>query len=129
MRLNVLVPSSIFTQQTNVVRIIAESHDGSFGILPHRLDFVASIVPGILTYQTAIHGEVFIAVDEGMIVKIEDQVWVTVRRAFGGVSLDALKDLVKSEFLSLDKQESELQLVLNKLESGFIHQYSNLSKA
>jgi F-type H+-transporting ATPase subunit epsilon len=128
MQLKILLPSQIFAHETAVLRIVAESEDGSFGILPKRLDCVASLVPGILTYETASQGEVFVAVDEGLLVKNGAEVLISVRRAIGGVPLDELKALVKSEFLSLDEQETELQLVLNKLESGFLKQFSDLTK-
>ena len=128
MLLKILLPSKVFAEEEKVLRIIAESQDGSFGILPRRLDCVSTLVPGILTYQTAEQGEVFIAVDEGLLVKNGTEVLVSVRRAIGGVPLEQLRALVKSEFLSLDEQESELKMVLNKLESGFLKQFSDLSK-
>jgi F-type H+-transporting ATPase subunit epsilon len=128
MLLKILLPAKVFALETQVLRIVAESQNGSFGILPQRLDCFASLVPGILTYETAAQGEVFIAVDEGLLVKNGAEVLVSVRRAFGGVPLDELKALVKNEYLSMDEQESELQMVLNKLESGFLRQFSDLKK-
>lgn len=128
MQLKILLPSQVFINQTEVIRVVAESHDGSFGILPQRLDCVAVLVPGILSYETAKQGEVFVAIDEGLLVKNDDEILVSVRRAVGGVPLDQLRVLVTSEYLHLDQQEKELQAVLNKLESGFIKQFSDLSK-
>ena len=43
--------------------------EGSFGLLPHRLDCVAALVPGILTYETKEDGTVYLAVDQGVLVK------------------------------------------------------------
>lgn len=128
MQLKILLPSQVFINATEVIRVVAESHDGSFGILPQRLDCVAVLVPGILSYETAKQGEVFVAIDEGLLVKNGDEILVSVRRAVGGVPLDQLRVLVTSEYLHLDQQEKELQAVLNKLESGFIKQFSDLSK-
>jgi F-type H+-transporting ATPase subunit epsilon len=128
MRLKILLPSKVFIQETEVKRIVAESSNGSFGVLPRRLDCVASLVPGILTYETDKQGEIFVAVDEGLLVKNGSEVLVSVRRAMGGVPLEELQALVKSEFLTLDEQESELLSVLNKLESGFMKQFSDLNK-
>jgi len=48
MQLKVLIPSCVFLEQDHVIRIVAETPYGSFGILPHRLDCVAALVPGIL---------------------------------------------------------------------------------
>ena len=69
MDLKVLLPFQIFAEKTGVSRIVAETREGSFGLLPHRLDCVAALAPGILTYETKSDGEVFVAVDEGVLVK------------------------------------------------------------
>src|SRR5271167_2682510 len=94
MNLKVLLPFQIFAEKTGVSRIVAETHEGSFGLLPHRLDCVAALTPGILTYQTAAEGEVFVAVDEGVLVKTGPDVLVSVRRATGGTDLGQLRNSV-----------------------------------
>jgi F-type H+-transporting ATPase subunit epsilon len=38
MHLKVLLPFQIFAEKTGVSRIVAETCEGSFGLLPHRLD-------------------------------------------------------------------------------------------
>jgi F-type H+-transporting ATPase subunit epsilon len=50
MNLKVLLPFEIFAEKTGVPRLVAETPDGSYGLLPHRLDCVTALVPGILTY-------------------------------------------------------------------------------
>ena len=52
MNLKVLLPFQIFAEKTGVSRIVAETREGSFGLLPHRLDCVAALAPGILIYET-----------------------------------------------------------------------------
>ncbi len=124
MNLKVLLPFQIFAEKTGVSRIIAETREGSFGLLPHRLDCVAALTPGILTYETEADGEVFVAVDEGVLVKTGLDVLVSVRRALGGTDLGQLRDLVKQEFLTLDEHEQSLRTVMAKLESGFIQRFA-----
>ena len=58
MNLKVLLPFQVFAEKTGVSRIVAETREGSFGLLPHRLDCVAALAPGILTYETEADGEV-----------------------------------------------------------------------
>jgi len=41
----------------------------SFGLLPRRLDCVAALAPGILIYEDEAEGEVYVAVDDGVLVK------------------------------------------------------------
>ena len=120
MHLKVLVPFQIFTEKTGVSRIVAETREGSFGLLPHRLDCVAALTPGILIYQTESDGEVFVAVDEGVLVKIGPDVLVSVRRAIGGTDLTQLRDAVEREFLILDEHEQSVRSATAKLESGLL---------
>jgi len=128
MHLKVLLPHLVFAEHSDVLRIVSETHEGSFGILPHRLDCAAALIPGILTYETKSQGEVFVGIDEGVLVKTGDRVLISVHRAFGGVPLEALRQAIKTEFLNLDEQEKELHNVLAKLESGFLRQFSELTK-
>jgi F-type H+-transporting ATPase subunit epsilon len=120
MNLKVLLPFKIFAEKTGVSRIVAETPDGSLGLLPHRLDCVAALAPGILIYETAAEGEVYLAVDEGTLVKAGPDVLVSVRRAMGGTDLGQLRAAVEQEFLALDEQEQNVRSVLAKMESDFI---------
>src|SRR5579863_4001544 len=105
MNLKVLLPFRIFAEKSDVSRIVAETRAGSFGLLPHRLDCVAALTPGILTYQTESEGEVFVAVDEGVLVKTGPDVLVSVRRAIAGKDLAQLHAAVEKEFLIMDERE------------------------
>jgi F-type H+-transporting ATPase subunit epsilon len=120
MNLKILLPFGIFADKSEVLRIVAETREGSFGLLPNRLDCVTALAPGILTYETAADGEVFVAVDEGVLVKAGPDVRVSVRRALTGASLDQLRESVEEEFLTLDADERSARIVMTKLESGFI---------
>ena len=121
--LKVLLPFQVFAEKTGVSRIVAETREGSFGILPRRLDCVAALVPGILIYETEAEGEVYVAVDEGVLVKTGSHVLVSVRRAMGGADLGQLRDAVMREFLSLDEHEQSVRVVMAKLETGFLRRF------
>ena len=45
MHLKVLLPFQVFAEKTDVSRLVVETRDGSFGLLPHRLDCVAALTP------------------------------------------------------------------------------------
>jgi len=124
MNLKILLPYRIFAEKTGVLRIVAESRAGSFGLLPHRLDCVAALAPGILVFETEADGEVCLAVDEGILVKSGADVLVSVRNAIGGTDLGKLREAVEREFLNLDEQEQSVRSVLAKLESGFIRRFA-----
>ena len=124
MNLKILLPFQIFAEKSGVSRIIAETSEGSFGLLPQRLDCVAALTPGILTYEIESDGEVFVAVDEGVLVKTGQDVLVSVRRAIGGTDLGKLRDSVEKEFLTLDGREQSVRLVMAKLETGFLSRFA-----
>jgi len=124
MTLKVLLPFQVFAEKTGVSRIVAETHEGSFGLLPHRLDCVAALAPGILTYETEAEGEVFVAVDEGVLVKTGPDVLVSVRRALAGKDLSQLRETVTKEFLALDETEQSVRAVMAKLETGFLRRFA-----
>jgi len=124
MNLKVLLPFKVFAEKTGVSRIVAESRDGAFGLLPHRLDCVAALAPGILVFETEAEGEVYIAVDEGILVKTGTDVLVSVRNAIRGADLGKLRESVEQEFLELDAQEKSVRSVLAKLESGFVRRFA-----
>jgi F-type H+-transporting ATPase subunit epsilon len=126
MNLKVLLPFQVFAEKAGVTRIVAESREGSFGLLPHRLDCVAALAPGILTYETESDGEVFVAVDEGVLVKTGPDVLVSVRRALGGKDLSRLRNAVDKEFLTLDEREQSVRSVLAKMESDLIRRMAGL---
>lgn len=128
MILKVLLPFRIFAEKKNVKRLVAETSEGSFGILPQRLDCVAALVSGILIYETEAEGEKYMAVNEGILVKAGLQVLVSVRNAFGEAPLGELRELIEKEQMDLDKNEIDVRFVIAKIESGFIRNFDKLRK-
>jgi F-type H+-transporting ATPase subunit epsilon len=124
MNLKLLLPFQVFAEKSGVLRIVAETPMGSFGLLPHRLDCVAALAAGILVYETEEEGEVFVAVDEGVLVKTGAEVLVSVRRAIVGKDLAKLRELVAQEFSTLDESKRNARSVMAKLETGFLNRFA-----
>ena len=129
MNLKILLPFQIFADKTGVKRIVVETRQGSFGLLPKRRDCVAALSPGILVYETEAEGEVYMAVDEGVLVKTGPDVLVSVRRAMAGRVLGRLRESVEQEFLDLDEDERNARSVMAKLETGFLRRFANFKHA
>ncbi len=72
-------------------------------------------------------GEVFMAVDDGVLVKTGPNVLVSVRRAIAGSDLGQLRALQEKEFLTLDEQEKSVRQVVAKLETGFLRRLATLA--
>jgi F-type H+-transporting ATPase subunit epsilon len=124
--LEVLLPFRVFAQKAGVMRIVAESSGGSFGLLPNRLDCVAALVPGILVYETSADGTVYLAVDEGVLIKRGSEVLVSVRRASGGNDLAALHEAVTRQYLQLDSRERDVRSAVAKMEGSLMARLAEL---
>jgi len=125
MTLKILLPFRIFAVQKAVTRIVAETREGAFGLLPQRLDCVAALEPGILIYESNGDDEMYVALDEGVLVKSGQEVLVSVRNAIAGTDLRQLREAVEREFLTLDEQEQSLRSVMAKLESSFVRRFAD----
>lgn len=128
MNLKLLLPYQLFVEASDVSRVVAQTPQGSYGLLPQRRDCVASLAPGILIYETPAQGEVCIAVDEGVLVKTGPDVTVSVRRALGGTDLDRLRETVQREFLAQHEDEQDLRHVMARLEAGFLRRLESLKR-
>jgi F-type H+-transporting ATPase subunit epsilon len=120
MHLKVLLPFQVFIDKTNVFRIVAETREGSFGLLPQRLDCIAALAPGILTYEIENESEVYVAINEGVLIKTGSDVLVSVRDAIIGKSLEQLRQAVDQKFSILNEQEKNIRLLTDKLESDIV---------
>ncbi len=128
MNLKILLPFGVFAEHDDVLRIVAETANGCFGILPRRLDGVAALVPGILIFETGNEGEQIVAVDEGVLVKAGRNVMVSVRNAVSGENLALLRETVEREFVNLGEREHAVRSVLAKLETSFVRRMMDLRR-
>lgn len=128
MELKIFLPFRVFAEIGQVKRIVAETNDGSFGILPQRLDCVAAVQAGIFTYETETDGIRYLATDKGILVKAGSRVMLSVRNAFGDADLGKLRELVEKEFLQTGVQEKSIRDIAVRLESGFLTHWEKLRK-
>lgn len=126
MTLKIVLPYKVFADYRNVCRITVQTANGSMGILPHRLDCVTALPPGILKYQVDGSDAQYVAIDEGALVKTGANVLVSVRNAVGGANLGRLREAVEKEFKNLEEKEKNVRSALAKMESGFIRAFKKL---
>lgn len=127
MRLKVLLPTEILVDET-VSKVSAEAENGSFCLLPRHIDFVAALVPGLLSFVTAAGREIFLAVDEGILVKRGDQVLVSTRNGVLGPDLGMLKQMVDAQYRVLDERERMARSAVAKLEANFVRRFIEMEK-
>jgi F-type H+-transporting ATPase subunit epsilon len=126
MTLKILLPSGTLFEKNDVSRVVAETNIGSFGLLPHRLDCVAALIPGLLTFENELEGEKFIAVDEGVLIKTGPDINISVRNAIGGRVLGQLREAVTHEFMKSNEQERNMRRAMAKMESSFIQRLAEM---
>jgi len=125
MHLKVLLPTEVLVDE-QVLKVIAEAENGSFCLLPRHIDFVAALVPGILSFYTLDGGEYFAAVDEGILVKCDREVLVSTLNGVRGSDLNHLQLLIEERFLELDEHERRARTALARLEAGTLRSFREL---
>lgn len=125
MKLKVLLPAEVLLDE-EVEKVTAEAENGFFTLLPRHVDFVAALVPGIFSYQTTSGTEHFLALDEGILVKQGDQVYVSAARAMPGDNLDQLQDTVENELKVLNENEKKARTVMSRLEADTLRRFTRM---
>lgn len=126
MRLRVVEPERIVVNE-EVDSIVAEGLAGSFGLMPRHIDLVAPLVPGLLVYR-ADGRERFLGVDEGVLVKRGDEVFVSSRNVIEGTDLGTVRRAVASELRELDEAELKARAALARMEADFVRRFMELER-
>lgn len=127
MRLKILLPNQVLVDE-RVTKVIAEAGNGFFCLLPRHVDFVAALVPGLLSFVAEEGQEEFLAVDEGMLVKCGQEVLVSTRNAARGPDLGTLRRTVEEQYQLLDERERLTRSALAKLEADLVRRFIDLRK-
>lgn len=126
MNLKILLPAEILLEH-EVTKINAEAENGYFCLLQHHVDFVAALIPGVLSYES--NGvDHFIAVDGGTLVKRGQEVLVSTRNAVRGPELGKLKQVVEEQFEELDEKEKKARTAAAKLEVDLLRRFLELKE-
>jgi len=125
MKLKILLPTHILVE-AEVTKVIAEAENGSFCLLPNHIDFVATLVPGLLAYTIEDGIELFTALAEGVLIKRDDEVLVSAVNGVKGANLGQLHQTVHEEFKSLDDRDRRARSALARMEADFVRRFMEL---
>ena len=123
--LKILLPAEILLEQ-EVKKIVAEAENGSFCLMPNHIDFVATLAPGLFTYERAEGGQEIMAMDVGTLVKKGSDVLVSTRNAVRAPDLGKLKQVVVQQYDILDEREKMVRSASAKLEASLIRRFVEL---
>ena len=101
---------------------------GVFGILPNHTDFVTELVPSVLSLVTADGQERFFGIDEGVLVKRDRAVSISVRRGVAGDDLESLHDKVRTSFMEVEDEERAARAALTRLEADMVRRLGRLNR-
>jgi F-type H+-transporting ATPase subunit epsilon len=127
MRLKILLPTEVLLDE-EVGKVTAEAQNGLFCLLPAHIDFVTALVPGLLSFESKEGEEVFVAVDEGVLVKEGQNVWVSTRNAMRGTELGRLRKTIEDTFKVLDDREKTARSAMAKIEVGFVRRFLEIQR-
>jgi F-type H+-transporting ATPase subunit epsilon len=125
MLLKILLPAEVMMVQ-DVKKIVAEAENGSFCLMPNHIDFVATLAPGIFSYELAAGGQELLAMDVGTLVKKGMNVMVSTRNAVKAPDLGKLKQVVVEQYDVLDEREKMVRSASAKLEASMIRRFMEL---
>ena len=125
MRLLLSVPTGVLVD-AHVRKVTGESGDGSFTLLPRHADGALELVPGLLSYVTEGGEEVFVAVDEGVLVKCEDDVRVACQRAVVAGELGRAVAALAEHMRSQSEHERRARAALLRLEAEVVRRLGDL---
>ena len=127
MRLKFVLPTEVLLD-TAVTKVTAEAEDGAICLLPRHVDFVAALVPGLLSLVRSDSVEEFVAVDEGILVKCAAEVTVSTRNAVRGPDLGVLERTIQEQFLVLDERERKARAATARLEADMVRRFMELAE-
>jgi F-type H+-transporting ATPase subunit epsilon len=127
MRLRVLLPTEILVDE-EVLKVVAEAENGSFGLLPRHIDFAATLVPGILAFEHVRGGEEYVAVDEGVLVKAGADVMVSTRSGVRSRKLEELHDVLEQAFSVKDERERAARSASARLEADLVRRLMEMAR-
>lgn len=127
MRLKILLPTEVLLDE-ETAKVTAEARNGSFCLLPAHIDFVTALVPGLLSFENKEGDEIFLAVDEGVLVKEGKTVRVSTRNAVRGTELGRLRRTVEDTFKVLDDHEKKARSAMARIEAGFVRRFLEVQR-
>jgi len=125
--LKIILPTKVLLER-QAVKVTAEAENGSFTLLPRHVDFVAILVPSLLSFVSPQGKEHFFAVDEGILIKHEDKVTVSTQHAIKGDDLGMLQQTISKQFRALSDREKTARSVLANLEVTTIRRFMELGE-
>jgi F-type H+-transporting ATPase subunit epsilon len=127
MTLKVWIPTELVVNE-EIAGLRAEAEYGWFGMLPRHVDFVTSLLPGILSFDLPGGRTEYLAVDRGVLVKCGPSVAVSTRNAVRSADPAALKTAIEKQLRVRQESDQALRELEAKLEADLVRQLMEIEK-
>jgi F-type H+-transporting ATPase subunit epsilon len=124
MRLQVVTPGAVVIDVA-AEKVSTEAMNGAFTLLPRHVDFVAALVPGLLSY-VADEVERLVAVDGGILVKRGRSVRVATAAAIPGDDVLGLQRALRATFQESTESERRARTAIAHLETDAVRRLLEL---
>lgn len=126
MRLLLSVPTGVILD-VPAAAVSGRSDRGSFTLLPRHADGAMLLLPGLLSYRGEDEDEVFVAVDEGVLVKVGDDVRVACRRAVVAGDLENARSALSEHLSRQSEHDRRARAALSTLEAEVLRRLGDLA--
>jgi len=123
--LKVVTPTRVIVD-ARVRQVTAQGLDGSRTYLPRHIDFVTAVAPSVMSWLPAEGEEQFAAIDEGILVKVGDELLLSTAYAMHGPELGRLRQTVNEQFVERGEREKSARTALAKLEASIVRRFMEL---
>jgi F-type H+-transporting ATPase subunit epsilon len=127
MKISIQLPTALYFSADKVIKIVAEGVEGYFTLLPNHIDYVAILVPGILTVEVEPGNPVYFAVDHATLVKKGGKVWISTRNVVRGKTYETLAQVVQHQFKEISEMEKKSRTALTGMEYGLLRRFAELN--
>lgn len=127
MRLNVYLPSQVMFQAA-IQKLRAYSPQGSFTLLPRHIDYISALAAGIVAIETKQEETLYLATDEGILIKQGEQVSISTRNAILNHDLGKIRTALYEEFRQRDRREERAREALFRLQADFIQHFTEIEE-
>lgn len=124
MDLDVILPDRT-TTYSDVDSVSAPGAEGYFQLYPKHVDYTSTLKAGIMTLRKD-GEEIYFAVNNGVLVKKADKIFVACHQAIQGESLEKLSETVETTFLVAQEKEKSTNEILAKMEIETLKRFYEL---
>ncbi len=125
MILKILSPTGIVVN-TPIQKIVFEGLNGYQTFLPKHINFLSVLTTGIIQYLDINNHLHYVACNQGIIIKKDDVVSVSVQKVICDDDLSNLTNRIKADFAEVEEERRETAVAMAKLEIGLTRGLMNL---